>query len=887
MPSMMPSGEIRERYLRFFAGKGHRLVPSASLVPEDDPTLLFTTAGMAQFKDAFLGRGKRDYTRATSCQKCLRVGDIDRVGRTAFHHTFFEMLGNFSFGDYFKAEAIPWAWELLVQEFRIAESRLQVTVFREDEEARGIWEKAVGLPRARVHGLGEADNFWPANAPAEGPNGPCGPCSEIYYDRGEAFGCGRSDCGPACACGRWFEVWNLVFTQYDRRDGGVLEPLPRKNIDTGMGMERITSVLQGVPTSFDTDLVAPIVRGVAEVADRRYEPETESGVRMRRIADHVRALAFCITDGVLPANEGRGYVLRRLLRRAARDGRELGLDRPFLAALLPPVIKAMGKAYPELAERKATLAQVLTSEEERFQAALVQGTEILQGTVREMRSRGQSVLDGETAFRLYDTYGFPLDLVEHILADEKMTVDRAAFETALGRQREQSRDSSSMKGDVFALGPVKELLTRVERTEFLGYKTTAVRAKVLGFVLEDKLVSALEQGLQGAVVLDRSPFYAESGGQVGDTGELLGPRGRFRITDTQAQDGLFLHAGVMEEGRLAVGDEVSAKVDRKRRASIMRHHTATHLLHAALKKVLGPHVEQAGSLVAPHVLRFDFRHPKPMTAEEIQKTVNLVNRQVLRNVPVTKEVQALAAAKAGGATALFGEKYGDEVRVVTVEGFSKELCGGIHCRRSGDIGAFWILSERAVGAGLRRIEAVAGARSVALIRDRERALKTVAAALKSTPEEASVRAADLMEEVRQLRRENDKLRQERFQGQAAGSESGPIVEGRVVWKNLGKGVSVVELKQAADALKARYPDAVVLLGAEDGEKANLVFSAAATAITQVIPMNALMQASAPAVLGKGGGRADFAQGGGPKVDGIDEALRIAREQANTKLGQPP
>jgi len=888
----LSSEQVRRRYLDFFVRKGHRLVPSASLVPEDDPTLLFTTAGMAQFKDAFMGLGRRDYSRATSCQKCLRVGDIDRVGRTAFHHTFFEMLGNFSFGDYFKEEAIPWAWELLVGEFKIPESRLQVTVFREDDEARQIWRKSVGLTDSRIHAMGEADNFWPANAPVEGPNGPCGPCSEIYYDRGAELGCGGPDCGPACNCGRWFEVWNLVFTQFERREGGVLVPLPRKNIDTGMGMERITAVLQGVTTSFDTDLVKPVVLAVADFAELPYEPKTEQGVRMRRIADHARALCFCIADGVLPSNEGRGYVLRRLLRRAARDARELGLTEPFLAELVPVVLKAMGRPYPDLIEREATLRQVLTSEEERFGHTLEQGSALLAGEVEKLKAAGRTVLGGEEAFRLYDTYGFPLDLIEQALSEYSMTADRTGFEKAMERQRDQSREGSSMKGDLFTGGPLKELAAKHPSTEFLGYDHLEAKAKVIGILLGDAAVSKLENGLEGVVVLDRSPFYAESGGQVGDQGSLSvskpsGP-GLFAVSDTRKGEGLILQVGRMQEGQISVGDVVTATVEKRHRRSTMRHHTATHLLHAALRKVLGSHVEQAGSLVSPQALRFDFRHPKAMTPEEIRKVEDLVNQKVLANAKVSKEVKPVAQAKAEGAMALFGEKYGDAVRVVTVGAFSKELCGGTHCRRTGDVGAVWILSERAVGSGVRRIEAVAGARTIAMIRQREKALRGVASALKATPEEAAQRAVALQEELKKARKEIEKLKQDRLSVQAGQGGGGPQVDGGVVWQNLGDGVPIEELRRVAETLKARHPGHVILLGASTGgeeSKAALLFSSSAQVAVDPkgFNMNTLMRESAAVVGGKGGGKPDFAQGGGPQVEALDEALRLAVETAKAKL----
>ncbi|HVR82811.1 MAG TPA: alanine--tRNA ligase [Planctomycetota bacterium] len=775
---MITLDEIRERYLEFFKKRGHTVYPSDSLVPPNDPSLLFTGAGMNQFKDMFLGRGTLPFKRATTSQKCLRTGDLEAVGRTSRHHTFFEMLGNFSFGDYFKREAITWAWEFATKEMGIAPDRLTISVYKDDPEAYRIWNEEVGIPAARLARLGEGDNFWPANAPSQGPNGPCGPCSEIYYDYGPKYGCGSPDCSITCGCNRYVEIWNLVFTQFDRQDGGVLQPLPQKNIDTGAGLERWASVLQGVHSNFETDVFLAIIGAEAQILGLTYSPGTEQSSRMRRIADHVRALTFCIADNALPGNTGRNYVVRRILRTALRDGVQLGHGQAFLHRLVPAVVAVMKKGYPYLLERQKTIEQVIKVEEEKFLDTLEKGNELITEAIARLRRENKDTLSGDEAFKLYDTFGFPIEMTEQILRDHQMKLDRQRFEQIIEGRSEGDRTAV----DIFEKGPFSTIKEqKVPTSQFLGYgvpvgeiskpqEATVLRIIKIGdrkkyneskkdvtaftSLLNAKtstLVDSAAPGTEVAVLLDRTPLYGEGGGQAGDAGSITG-EATVALEDCRKPDGYYFHLGKVTRGTLKQGAKVKVAVDAERRLNIMRNHTGTHLLQAALRSVLGAHVQQAGSVVEADRLRFDFSHFQALTPEEIRKVEDWVNGVVFADVEVTKTEMTMDEAKSKGAIAFFGEKYGDRVRVVTVgPGLSVELCGGTHLEHSATIGAFRITSESSIGSGIRRIEAVTGPKVVEMTRAQEDTLNELSRLLKSPRQEVPKKVQKLLEEIQKLK----------------------------------------------------------------------------------------------------------------------------------------
>jgi alanyl-tRNA synthetase len=860
---------IREAFLAFFEARGHRRMASDALVPRNDPTLLFTGAGMNQFKDEFLGRG-RPLTRVTTAQKCLRVPDLENVGATPRHHTFFEMLGNFSFGDYFKRETIPWEWEFFTGALGWEADRFVATVYEDDDEAFAIWRDGVGLPEARIFRFGEKENFWPASAPSQGPNGVCGPCSELYWDQ-RPGGPLPARAGLAALPDRFLEVGNFVFTQFDRRDGGVLQPLPRQNIDVGLGLERIAAVAQGAPNNFGTDVFAPLLEAIQRVAGRRYGGEAGADVRMRRIADHARAVFFCIADGAAPGREGRGYVVRKILRRAVRDGIELGVREPFLAGLLPALQATMAAAYPELREQASAIQALTQAEEERFREVFARGIARLEGALDELkRARGATVFPGRIAFELHDTYGFPADITEVVVRERGFEYDAGGYEAAMEEQRERARAGSEMTGDVFAESRAARLRRAgIAPTAFAGYEHDAVPARLLAFVVGDAVVESVASGTECAAVLDRTPFYAEGGGQVGDAGALArGGVGVFAVADTRAEEGYWLHHG-RALADLRAGGEVRAEVDAPRRRAIEAHHSATHLLHAALKEVLGAHVNQAGSLVAPERLRFDYTHPQAATPEQLARIEQRVAAQVLRAQEVEKRLASLTAAKAEGVTALFGEKYADEVRVVEIPGFSKELCGGTHVRNTGAIGAFRILSDRALAAGVRRIEAVAGEAALAAFRaDRER-LQALEAELKAPADRLLERVQALKEQLKEARR---------GRGSAAPDPAALAEElvagGAFAWKHLPD-LDAEALRLLADGLKGRSLPPVVLITAGSPESVPFVFLCARDSGAKA---GELAKAFGRTLGGGGGGRPDFAQGQGTlgaDLPAAVEALRAA------------
>lgn len=869
----MKASEIRSRYLRFFEKKGHTIEKSDSLVPENDPTVLFTGAGMNQFKDMFLGKGNKPYRRATTSQKCLRTGDLDNVGKTPSHHTFFEMLGNFSFGDYFKAEAIPWAWEFCTKELAIDPARLTVTVYENDQEAYDIWAKII--PKEKLFRGDAKDNFWPANAPKDGPNGPCGPCSEIYFDRGAKYGCSTTDCGPLCPkCKRHIEIWNLVFTQFDRQDGGVLAPLKNKNIDTGMGLERTVATLQGVPTNFDTDLFQPIIRRIEDITGKQYLQEGPDTPRFRRIADHARAMTFVIGDGVTPGNEGREYVLRRIIRRAADDGKRLGMRDAWLYRLVPAVGEAMGDQYPEIVERRENVARIVKAEEEQYAATLEAAQGIIEREVTRLKGAKARSFSGDVAFDLHQTHGLPIDQLTEILKEREIPVDRKRYDELMEEHRKKS--AAQAAGDVFSLGPLGKIKPTVATTKFCGYDAMQGTATVKAIIVGNDVVDGAGPETAVRVVLDQTPFYAESGGQVGDAGVLKGDGVEVRIEETKKTEGYWLHAGKVLRGTLRPGLRVEAQVEVDRRWAIMRNHTGTHILHNALRTVLGKHVEQAGSLVAPDRLRFDFSHFQALTRDEVRRIETCVNERIMENAPVTWREMPMAEAKNLGAMMFFQDKYGDIVRVVSVGDWSRELCGGTHVPSAGTIGYFHIVSEGSVAGGTRRIEAVTGAGAVAHALQVEDRVNTAATMLNAPPSKLPGRIQELLDEVQALRREHEKARRAAAADEAGGLsakafQAGP--EKAVV--ELLKDKSADDLRSMIDKLVKEQKIAVAALGSVFEEKPVLVVGVRQD-LTAKLDAGAIAKDAGKAMGAGGGGKKDLAQCGGKDPTKVPAGLDAAR-----------
>jgi alanyl-tRNA synthetase len=871
----MKSNEIRASFLEYFRSKGHTVVPSSSLVPANDPTLLFVNSGMVQFKDVFLGKEKRAYVRATSSQRSVRAGgkhnDLENVGYTARHHTFFEMLGNFSFGDYFKKDAIRFAWELLTQVYKLDPKRLWATVYQTDDEAYDLWTRTIGVPPERVVRIGDkpggqkyqSDNFWQM-----ADTGPCGPCSEIFYDHGPGVQGGPP--GSADADGdRYIEVWNLVFMQFNRDEQGVMHPLPKPSVDTGMGLERIAAVLQGKHSNYEIDLFQELI-GAAARETRQKELKNPS---LNVIADHIRACAFLIVDGVIPGNEGRGYVLRRIIRRAIRHGYKLGQHQPFFHRLVEDLDRAMGDAYPELRTSKNRVADVLKQEEERFAETLENGMGVLESAL----ASGEKLLDGDTAFKLYDTYGFPVDLTADICRERGVMLDMAGFEASMAQQRERARAASRFSA---AAG----LEYAGSKTEFHGYETLSLKAKVIALYREGSEVPELQSGDAGVVVLDRTPFSAESGGQVGDRGELAGQAGTFAVEDTQkVQAEVFGHHGRQRTGMLRVGDPVNAQVDSVARHRSMWNHSATHLLHAALRRVLGKHVEQKGSLVDAQRTRFDFSHSKPVSEEEIRKIEALVNAAIQKNYDVTARIMKYDEAIRAGALAFFGDKYGDEVRVLTMGDFSTELCGGTHVKRTGDIGFFKIVSESGVAAGIRRIEAVTGEGALAWVQQQEAKLAEAASVLKAPVSEVTAKLAQVLENVRTLERELGRLKSRlaSSQGDDLASQAVEVKGAKVLAATLD-GADAKTLRETMDKLKDRLRSAAIVLGAVNDGKVSLI-AGVTSDLTAKVKAGELVNFVAQQVGGKGGGRPDMAQAGGTEPAKLPQALESVRNWVEERV----
>ncbi len=874
-PKTMTSREIRSTFLDFFAAAGHRVVASSPLLPSGDSTLLFANAGMNQFKDVFAGREARDYSRACSSQKCVRAGgkhnDLENVGYTARHHTFFEMLGNFSFGDYFKRDAIKLAWDLVTEGYGLPVERLWFTVYTDDDEAFALWQE-VGAPAERILRFGEKDNYW-----AMGETGPCGPCSEIHYDRGpdpHAPGRGALVNGPGDDI---MEIWNLVFMQFDRDADGTLHPLPRPSIDTGMGLERVASILQNGATNYDTDLFRPLIAAIGRLAERRYDPTVPEAAAFRVIADHIRATTFLMSDGIVPSNEGRGYVLRRIIRRALRYGRKLGLDGAFLHTLLPTVVAEMGDVYPELGERQAAVATQLKQEEERFARTLNAGTDVAQRELDRLEAAGADTVPGKLAFDLYQTHGIPVELLEEFAQEEGLGLDHDGYQAALDEERE--RGQASWRGGLTNRysKAYEALVESGVSSRFIGYDSFAIDTTVSALIADDGLVASLAIGGEGEAVLERTPFYAESGGQVGDRGDITWPGGRAEVSDTQKLgDALILHSIRVVEGSLARGAAVTARVGEGPRRDTQRNHTATHLLHAALRSVLGPAAQQAGSLVEPERLRFDFSWGGPVSAEQLVEIERLANLAIIRNEEVSKVVTSLDAARALGAMALFGEKYGDQVRVVTVgEGdFSRELCGGCHVERTGDIGYCAVVSERGVAAGVRRLEAVTGRGAIAHVQHRFRLAAELAAAHNTSFEQLPELLAKREGRLHELEDEVKKLRHQLASGGGDAAEQRTTVGNVEVVTRRAPEMDAGELRNLADTLRQRLGSGVVVLGMESGGKATLLVAVTADVEARV-PAGEVVKRLAAIVGGRGGGRPNLAQAGGPDAARLSDALAAA------------
>jgi alanyl-tRNA synthetase len=871
----MKSSEIRSRFLKYFEGKEHTIVPSSPLVPGNDPTLLFTNSGMVQFKDVFLGQEKRPYVRATTSQRCVRAGgkhnDLENVGYTARHHTFFEMLGNFSFGDYFKREAIRFAWELLTEVYKLPKDKLWTTVYHEDNEAFDIWTKEIGVPAERCIRIGDkpgagkyqSDNFWQM-----ADTGPCGPCSEIFYDHGPDVQGGPPG-SPDADGDRYIEIWNLVFMQFNRDDKGVLNPLPKPSVDTGMGLERIAAVLQHVHSNYEIDLFQDLIKAAA----RETGAKDLTNNSLKVIADHIRATSFLIVDGVIPSNEGRGYVLRRIIRRAIRHGYKLGQTKPFFHKLTADLAKAMGDAYPELVSAQERVAQVLRQEEERFAETLENGMKVLEGAL----NREDKMLDGETVFQLYDTFGFPVDLTADIARERGVRVDYAGFEEAMQRQRERARAASR-----FTMTQAVDYSGHA--TEFHGYEHLSLDAKVVALYKGGTQTAEILAGEDAIVVLDRTPFYAESGGQVGDRGELVAPGGTFAVDDTQKiQATVFGHKGKLQTGRLRVGDQVSAHVDTAARARAAWNHSATHLMHSALRKVLGTHVQQKGSLVDGQRTRFDFSHNEPMTDEQKRQVEILVNDEIRHNHEVSARIMKHDEAIKAGAMALFGEKYGDEVRVIGMGEFSTELCGGTHVKRTGDIGFFKIVGETGIAAGVRRIEAMTGPGALEWVQAQEAKLVEAASALRTSPQEVGQKIAQIMDNVKNLEKELSRMKSKlaSSQGDELADQAVEVKGIKVLAASL-EGADAKGLREAMDKLKDKLKSAAVVLAAATDGKVTLIAGVTAD-LTGRVKAGELVNHVAQQVGGKGGGRADMAQAGGTDPSKLPEALESVKAWVEQRL----
>ena len=870
----MTGNDIRKQFLEYFNKHDHRIVRSSSLVPQEDPTLLFINAGMVQFKRVFLGEEKRNYVRATTSQKCVRAGgkhnDLENVGYTARHHTFFEMLGNFSFGDYFKEGAIDFAWDLLTNGYGLPADKLWASVYLDDDDAYDLWYKTVGLPEDRIVRLGEEDNFW-----SMGDTGPCGPCSEILIDRGEQFGCGRPECTAGCECDRYLEIWNLVFMQFNRDESGKMTPLPKPSIDTGLGLERIVSIIQDVPTNYDTDLIRPIIEKAEDLAEKKLNESRETEVAMKVIADHSRAAAFLINDGILPSNEGRGYVLRRIMRRAIRYGRNIGLQRPFLCQTAEVVFDIMKSAYPELSEAAPFITNVIKNEEVRFLETLDTGLRLLNDTLAEIQAGGHNQVPGDVIFKLYDTYGFPVDIVQDVVRDKSMSLDMDGFDRAMNQQRARSRKVATFDriSDAY-----KNLSAQGIKPEFVGYDSLSGESEILVMVADGEEITEAAEGRPVEIVTENTPFYAEAGGQVGDTGTIAGSGFEIEVLNTvKDPTGLIIHKGKVTAGKISKDQAVTLQVDGARRKATELNHTATHILHAVLRQVLGDHVKQAGSLVAPDRLRFDFSHFSQVQADDLDTIERLVNQQIRENLPTsTREMDAEDAFKSG-ATALFEEKYGDRVRVVSLADFSRELCGGTHTGQTGNIGLFKIISESSVASGVRRIEALTGDTALDYTQQTLKILQETAHLIKENTPAIPGRVKKMLSEIKAYEKEVDQLKTKLASD--AGDASPDAIRSIDGIKVMAQKVSVdtpAALRNLADQLKDKIKSGIVVLGSQAGSKAMLI-AVVTKDLTDRYHAGNIVKEIASVVGGRGGGRPDMAQAGGNQPENLDQALAKAYE----------
>jgi alanyl-tRNA synthetase len=864
----MKGSEIRSAYLDYFRSKGHEAVSSSSLIPRNDPTLLFTNAGMVQFKSVFLGEEKRDYTRATTSQKCMRAGgkhsDLENVGHTARHHTFFEMLGNFSFGDYFKRDAILFAWELLVERLGLPKDKLWATVYQDDDEAAGLWPELTGIPKDRVIRLGAKDNFWQM-----GDTGPCGPCSEIIIDQGAEIGCGRPDCAVGCDCDRYLELWNLVFMQYNRDDSGTLTPLPRPSIDTGMGLERITAVMQGKKNNYDTDLFAPIIAAISSMSKVAYGKSADTDISIRVIADHLRSIAFLISDGLIPSNDGRGYVMRRIIRRASRHARLLGLEGPALSRLMGSVSEVMGDIYPELVTERERSSKVLMFEEERFTKTLDQGMRLLDDVMAKLKQSGENIIPGDELFKLYDTFGFPIDLSRDIAMDNHLKIDEDGFNREMQLQRERAR--ASWVGEEEAIATIyKELKSEIGESIFSGYDTLEDECVVRAIIKDRKIVTEAASGDEVELFFDRTPFYGESGGQIGDKGVICNGAFGARVNNTLKEAGLHAHMVTINSGSVKVWDKVKCVVDKEARMATARNHTATHLLHSALRSILGEHVKQAGSFVSSERIRFDFSHFYQVDREELNSIEDLVNAEIINNKPLETGISDIQEALKSGVMALFGEKYGESVRVVKIPGFSSELCGGTHCRTTGDIGVFVIVSEGSVASGIRRIEAFTGTAAFEFLRQKRDDLKKIAELLKA--DEPVERVEKVISDLKDKDREIEALK-----GKLSSHSSASLldqvrdIDGTKVISCRVDNLDQKDLRVLADNIRDRLGSGVVVVASAREGQASILAMVTKDLIKLYNAGDILKQVAALCD-GRGGGKPDMAQGGTKELDKLDAAL---------------
>lgn len=874
----MKSNEIRQLFVDFFREKDHKVLPSSPLIPKDDPTLLFTNAGMVQFKSIFTGDATIPYKRAITVQKCLRAGgkhnDLENVGRTARHHTFFEMLGNFSFGDYFKKEAIKWAWEFLTEWVKLPKKKLLVTVYEKDDESVSIWQKETDITPEKIFKLGEKDNFWQM-----GETGPCGPCSEILIDQGTEIGCRKPGCSVGCDCDRFLEIWNLVFMQYNKDSAGNLSPLPMPSIDTGMGIERLAAVIQGKKNNFDTDLFKPIILKIEDISRKKYGTDSSADVSIRVIADHIRAITFALSEDLTPTNEGRGYVLRRIIRRAARHGFMLGIDNPFLYKVIDSVSEVMSEPYPELIEYANRSKKVLRFEEERFAHTLSSGMLILNKIITELKSSGENTIPGSELFKLYDTYGFPLDLAKDIAEDNGLTIDERGFKEEMELQKTRAR-ASWVGAEEEISGVYKDIFRESGAPKFAGYDILQSESTVRALVKNGRLSEEAKEGERIEIIMDTTPFYGESGGQVGDKGIIRAEGLNIEVTDTKKFNELIIHTAAVKKGTIKIGMTVHASVDEDRRKSIMRNHTATHLLHTALKTVLGDHIKQAGSLVAPERLRFDFIHFHAMDSKEIQEVEEIVNKKIIENLPVNTVWSTVEDAVAGGAIALFGEKYGEKVRVVRAGNFSAELCGGTHCTATGEIGPFKIISEGSAAAGIRRIEAITGFTALEFFNAEEKELKKAASLLKVQELKVSEKLEKLINEFRSREKELENAKNKSaLENISAILKKAVVVDNIKVLSHRIDGFDIKTLRDLADKIKDNITSGVIVLGSSKNGSVSYV-TVVTKDLTSKLDASEILKAITG---GKGGGRADMAQGGTKDVEGIDKAISSVIDIVKSKV----